>query len=56
MTTGEADNTESLKTCFHSLMTCDHGLIALQLRKLLDRLSNLGNFCYLKYLLLFIHK
>ncbi|XP_003398360.1 mannose-6-phosphate isomerase [Bombus terrestris] len=41
MTTGEADNTESLKTCFHSLMTCDPGLIALQLRKLLDRLSNL---------------
>lgn len=44
MTTDEANDTEALKTCFHSLMTCDPGLIALQLRKLLDRLSNLGNF------------
>ncbi|KAK1126647.1 hypothetical protein K0M31_004274 [Melipona bicolor] len=41
MTTDEADDTEALKTCFHSLMTCDPGLISLQLRKLLDRLSNL---------------
>lgn len=44
MTTDETDNTKALKTCFHSLMTCDSGLIALQLRKLLDRLSNLGIF------------
>lgn len=44
MTTDDADNTKALKTCFHSLMTCDPGLIALQLRKLLDRLSNLGNY------------
>ncbi|KOC61697.1 Mannose-6-phosphate isomerase [Habropoda laboriosa] len=41
MTTDEAGITKALKTCFHSLMTCDPGLIALQLRKLLDRLSNL---------------
>ncbi|CAK9832504.1 Mannose-6-phosphate isomerase [Anthophora retusa] len=41
MTTDEAGITKALKTCFHSLMTCDPGLVALQLRKLLDRLSNL---------------
>ncbi|XP_054013667.1 mannose-6-phosphate isomerase [Hylaeus anthracinus] len=40
-TTDEMGIIKSLKTCFHSLMTCDPGLIALQLRKLLDRLSNL---------------
>ncbi|CAK9816653.1 Mannose-6-phosphate isomerase [Anthophora plagiata] len=41
MTTDEAGITKALKTCFHSLLTCDPGLVALQLRKLLDRLSNL---------------
>ncbi|XP_076636808.1 mannose phosphate isomerase [Colletes latitarsis] len=41
MTTDETGIIKSLKTCFHSLMSCDPGLIALQLRKLLDRLSNL---------------
>ncbi|CAL7943442.1 unnamed protein product [Xylocopa violacea] len=41
MTIDEADPAEALKTCFHSLMTCDPGIVALQLRKLLDRLSNL---------------
>ncbi|CAK9801960.1 Mannose-6-phosphate isomerase [Anthophora quadrimaculata] len=41
MTTDEAGIAKALKTCFHSLMTCDPGLVALQLRKLLDRLSNL---------------
>ncbi|XP_017754238.1 PREDICTED: mannose-6-phosphate isomerase [Eufriesea mexicana] len=41
ITTDEASSTETLKTCFHSLMTCDPELVALQLKKLLDRLSNL---------------
>ncbi|XP_076172830.1 mannose phosphate isomerase [Ptiloglossa arizonensis] len=41
MTTDETSIIKALKTCFHSLMSCDPGLIALQLRKLLDRLSNL---------------
>ncbi|XP_031830410.1 mannose phosphate isomerase [Nomia melanderi] len=41
MATDEASVSRALKTCFHSLMTCDSGLVALQLRKLLDRLSNL---------------
>ncbi|XP_034189677.1 mannose phosphate isomerase [Osmia lignaria lignaria] len=41
MTIDETGISKALKTCFHSLMTCDPGLIALQLRKLLDRLSNL---------------
>nr|XP_033320873.1 mannose-6-phosphate isomerase [Megalopta genalis]XP_033320874.1 mannose-6-phosphate isomerase [Megalopta genalis] len=40
MATDEATTNRALKTCFHSLMTCDAGLIELQLRKLLDRLSN----------------
>lgn len=44
MTTDETGTGKALKTCFHSLMTSDPGLIALQLRKLLDRLSNLGEF------------
>ncbi|XP_017885691.1 mannose-6-phosphate isomerase [Ceratina calcarata] len=35
------DEDNSLKTCFHSLMTCDPSLVAFQLRKLLDRLTNL---------------
>lgn len=42
MTIDEAGITKVLKTCFHSLMTCEPGVIALQLRKLLDRLSNSG--------------
>ncbi|KZC09457.1 PREDICTED: mannose-6-phosphate isomerase [Dufourea novaeangliae] len=43
MTTDEASISKALKICFHSLMTCDPGLVALQLRKLLDRLSNLDD-------------
>ena len=41
MTTDEAGSSKALKACFHSLMTCDPGLISLHLRKLLDRLSSL---------------
>ncbi|XP_076398177.1 mannose phosphate isomerase isoform X2 [Megachile rotundata] len=41
MTIDETGISKALKTCFYSLMTCDPCLIALQLRKLLERLSNL---------------
>ncbi|KAG7205859.1 hypothetical protein KM043_007792 [Ampulex compressa] len=41
MTADESGARKFLKVCFNSLLICDSGVIALQLRKLLDRLSNL---------------
>lgn len=41
MMTNDCNDILPLKNCFHSLMTCDHDLVTLQLKNLLERLSNL---------------